>query len=649
MKIANAKNENKNSYGRGKTLGVLIIILSILAFIIYSNTFNSPFVFDDYRSIVLSDSIRDNSIFTKFNAQRYVALLTFAINYKINGLEVKWYHIINVVIHLINALLVFMLVERVLRLMGEASGRLISIITAIVFLAHPIQTQSVTYIVQREASLAALFAITSILFYIAYRESGDKVYSFYILSLICALLAYKTKENTASLPLIIFLLEIILFRKQLSIKKIIVHALPYALLIIVIPLSLIKVSEMDGKLLNNIDEVLAETESISRGVYFYTQQKVLLTYIRLILLPYKQAFDYYFPLSNSLFEFKTFLCFLFNAGLIVGAVLLIKRLPVVSFGVMWFYIFLIIESTFFPIRDVIWEHRIYLPSVGFILSVIYILYLINEKTRIKLFLPICIVIILIFSYATYERNKVWKDDLTLFKDSVEKHPQKARNHFSLGSAYMRRGMNDEAIKELQEALRLDDNMVGARVNLAICYLARRELERARQEFIKVLKQRPGYPLASYKLALIYMEKGEIDAAFDTLIEAKKVAPMYTKVNALLADIYCKRGDFNKAIELFSLAEKVGLYVSELYYNFGLCLMKNSKINESRRYLLKSVELDPNNLIAYYAIALGYEGEGNYVQAMNYLRLFLEKSTGQTSYTIDARWRLRMLEAKVNRR
>ncbi|OGF59995.1 MAG: hypothetical protein A2Y62_18390 [Candidatus Fischerbacteria bacterium RBG_13_37_8] len=637
--------ENKiNSLLTSKySLLFIAVILCITAFIIYSNSFQCAFVFDDYRSIVLNNSLKDNSIFTQFNIQRYVALVTFALNYKINGLNVTGYHIINLLIHFANGLLVYILIKTLLRLhvhsLPDTSMHVIPLIVALLFLVHPVQTQAVTYIVQREASLATLFVLASILLYISYRVTAAKHYHLFTLSLLFCLLAYKTKENTASLPFVIFLIEIIFFPQKANLKKKLLLVAPYVLLIIVIPLSLINVNTSAGDLFEDLNVVLQETETIDRSVYFFTQQRVIMTYIKLLLFPSHQAFDYYFPLSFSLFEIKTFLSFLFIVALIIFSLAGLKKFPLVSFGILWFFIFLTVESSFFPIRDVIWEHRMYLPSIGFIFIITCLL----SKLKWKLFIPLSLVIIIALGTATYSRNKVWKDELTLFKDSTAKYPQKARNHFSLGSAYMRKKMYKEAIRTLQHAIELDPTIVGARVNLSICYWETRQIEKARIELLIVLQQRPAYPLASYKLASIYMSRGDIDKAFDILIKAKKFSPSHARVNALLADIYCQQDDLGQAFYLFKEAETAGLASADSYYNFAVCLLKKGKIAESRVYLLKSAELNPGDAVINYAIALGYEQERNFAQAVHYYRLFLKKSSTQTPQTIDAQQRLRRLE------
>lgn len=183
---------------------IVLLILIFTGLLIYSNTFHSPFAFDDYRNITENDDVTNNAIAGKPNHQRWIGFVTFAANYHYGKMNTFGYHVVNISIHIINAFLVYLIIQKILLILQSSSAimyrREIPLIVSLLFLVHPIQTQAVNYIVQRITALAALFALLSILYYLKFRSGKTKDYGSLLLSLLACLLAYKTKENTATLP-----------------------------------------------------------------------------------------------------------------------------------------------------------------------------------------------------------------------------------------------------------------------------------------------------------------------------------------------------------------------------------------------------------------------------------------------------------------
>ncbi len=330
-----------------KIKAITLIGIILITFLIYGNSMHAPFAFDDPETIINNKDLKTNSIYSQFNKPRYIGYITFALNYHFNKSQPYGYHIVNVSIHSLNGILAFLLISYLLNITKpnffKSNNYLISLITALLFVMHPIQTQAVTYISQRFASLATFFIFLSIYFYILYRkENKNLAIFFYILSLIFALSAYKTKENTASLPLILLVLEWLVFKSSTSIKKIFA-IIPYFLLISVIIISFLHTSKTSGSIIQDVISKSVETTNITRSIYLMTQFRVITTYIRLLLIPINQSVDYLYPLSQSFFEFKTFISFLFLLSLLIIAVIIRKKHVTISVGILWFFIFLSIE------------------------------------------------------------------------------------------------------------------------------------------------------------------------------------------------------------------------------------------------------------------------------------------------------------------
>jgi tetratricopeptide (TPR) repeat protein len=524
-----------------------IILFGLLA---YSNTLNVPFVFDDRQNIAENPAIKDFGYFLepsklknhpKYNLfkSRYVGYLTFALNYRLHALEVISYHLVNVSIHLLNALLIYLIVVILFRSpflekssIKDLSGQA-ALLSALLFVSHPVQTQAVTYIVQRFASLATMFCLLSIITYIKARFPSRRWYVWYALCLASAVLAMKTKEIAIALPIIIVLLEF-LFLKG-AIKKRVLYFLPLILAILIVPLSFIDIEEPLADVMKDIGETTRVHTEMQRAHYHFTQLRVIMTYVRLLFLPVGQNLDYDYPIYSSFTDPQVLLSLLALSGLLIIGVyfLCVSRrgepaLRVVSFGMFWFFLALLPESGLITIVDVIFEHRIYFPSIGAAIAVsagvlILLKKLGIEKHRVML-LPLLIVIPLALAYATHARNAVWKSPVSLWNDVVKKSPGKARGHSNLGEAYFKAGLMDEAIehylvavnlgpdisaiRSFEEVKEIDPNFAKAYNNLGLAYLSKGLNDEAIKNFKVALKIRPDYDKARINLEISYRKKRE---------------------------------------------------------------------------------------------------------------------------------------------
>ncbi len=339
----------------------LIILAGI---IVYSNSFHVPFIFDDEYSIRDNRVVHDigNFIFSskgyENNPRRFIGFLTFALNYRLGGLDVTGYHVVNLAIHLACALLVYGLVVLTFRtpLMNPQSSslspqslplspqssvlrnsNLIAFFSAALFVVHPIQTEAVTYIVQRLASLAALFYVASLYFYVRFRliaegrgpasggaKGNFRYLFFYSISIISAVLAMKTKEIAFTLPFIIVIYELVFFGRGNLIKRTL-WALPLLATVVIIPLSMLNVGQQLGKVLSDVNQVTAAGTSMTRWQYLITEFTVIVTYVRLLFFPAGQNLDYDYPVYRSFFYPQVMLSLLFLVTLFgLGIYLVLK-------------------------------------------------------------------------------------------------------------------------------------------------------------------------------------------------------------------------------------------------------------------------------------------------------------------------------------
>jgi len=567
---------------------ISLIILVVL--IAYSNTYHCSFHFDDKLSIVENPVIKNLSNFNPIinhkiiKNTRYIGLLSFAINYKINGLNVTGYHIVNNLIHIINAIMVYLLVLLFFKIPLINNSKLtnekelIALFTSLVFASHPIQTQAVTYIAQRYASLAALFYLLTVFLYLKARtmmESKSKGASFfYLLSILTAVLAMKTKEISFTLPFIIAILDFILFRNT-SLKKRSILLLPLMLTALIIPLSLLNIDKPIGEVLSDVSEKTKVQTSISRFEYFFTELRVIVTYIRLLFLPIGQNLDYDYPIYRTFFAPSVFLSFLLLAGLFTMALYLSITAPkrdgaflLTGIGILWFFVTLSVESSFIPIVDVIFEHRVYLPSFGAFLALVTLVFLLLKKFSIKkkIIVSIWIVVILSLSGITLARNRVWKNEITLWTDVVKKSPNKARGYNGLGFALKERGEIDSAIVYFKKAIQLEPAYARARNNLANAYFEKGLTQKAIKEFENLLKLYKNYAEAYYNLGVIYERLGNQKLAENLYRTALNYKPSYPEAHNNLGLLLKRQGRYNEAIKHLYSAVTLKPEFADAHYN-----------------------------------------------------------------------------------
>ena len=280
------------------------------------------------------------------------------------------------------------------------------------------------------------------------------------------------------------------------------------------------------------DSAMAATRlqtNMTRFEYLFTQFRVIITYIRLIFIPVSQNLDYDYPIYHSMFDPEVFLSFIsllilcFTVTYSFWRYRITQPLTrVVFFGTAWFFTTLSIESSVIPIIDVIFEHRMYLPSVGLFLVISTLLLMImagqrNKWVNLTIFC-LASTIVLIFTGLTYSRNNVWNDRVTLWQDVVNKSPEKARGYNYLGIAHYEKKNLDSAIKFYKKAVSLNPSYTNAYSNLGIAYFENGQIDESIKEFRNAIKLNPLHADAHFNLGLAYGEKGLMKQA---IIEMRK--------------------------------------------------------------------------------------------------------------------------------
>ena len=634
------------------------MIITIIS-IVYSNTLEAPFVLDDKFVIVENPIVKDlgymvNPSEAKVHKgrfeyeifrRRYIGYLTFAINYWFHKLDVTGYHLVNIAIHIINSLIVYWLVILTFKTpflnSSVLGGRIneIAFFASLFFACHPLQTQAVTYIWQRVTSLSTTFYCLALVFYILWRLTSKKPSSFatqmpilfYFGSVISAVLAMKTKEIAFTLPVVIFLYELMFFEEK--IKKRILYITPLLLTMLIIPISLLETEKLKGDLMGNIGEVTREDHNISRMDYLLTQFTVIATYIRLIFFPINQNLDYDFPIYNTFLTPEVFLSFLLLFSIFGLGIYMFLRsrarnitYRIIAFGIFWFFITLSVESSFIPLVDVIWEHRVYLPSTGFFIALtIGIFLILNKFGHRKLHrigVAIIVTVIIMFSVLTYSRNNIWSSEIALWQDNVEKSPQKARPHNNLGNVLYNQGRTEEAKEHYLHALRINPDSEKAHYNLGNVLSNQGRTEEAKEHYLQALRINPESEKTHLNLGNILYNQGRTEEANEHYLQALRINPESEKAHNNLGNVLSNQGRTEDAIKLYLQALRINPDFEEAHINLGNVLNKQGRTKEAKEHFLHALRINPesaevhNNLgIVLYKQGRSEEAIEHYLQAL----------------------------------
>lgn len=578
-------------------LGASAILLAAL--LAYANSFGCELVFDDWSSIRDNPHIRDLGNYAPGGAgyrsqpNRWVGYVSFALNYAVGGLDVSGYHVVNLVIHAVNALLLYALVvltfrtERLARSTLADASPAIALAAALLFATHPLQSQAVTYVAQRFASLATLFYVATLVLYARWRLAGDarpawRRFLGYPPVLVAAVLAMRTKETAFTLPAAVAAWELMFLEG--SARRRLLHLVPVAATALLVPLSFVGAGSTIAEVLSSAQEVTRVQRVVSQGDYLTTQLAVIVTYLRLLVLPVGQNLDHDYPLYTSLLEPRVLGSVVVIGGLVLLAAYLHRRTSaraarpldpaarLVSFGIVWFFLGLSVESSVIPIVDLMYEHRVYLSSVGFFVAVATggaLLARRHAPSPGRVVSSLAAALSVVLAIATLQRNRVWASPLTLWSDAVEKSPNKTRPHSNLGLALVAAGRQAEALPHFQAVVRINPNHVSGYNNLAVLLSDMGRSDEA-VHWLEVARDlKPDHAETYYNLGRVWLEQGRVAEAAEPLRKAIALDPEYVHAYANLGGALNQLGRPAETVRLLEGKDTLLRDSVEARFNLGV--------------------------------------------------------------------------------
>lgn len=583
---------------------LIITLLPLLIFTIYSNSLRSPLILDDIHTITnnqynrltqLTPEALYNAGFSGTNVSRPIAKISFALDYYFNnGINLISLHITNICIHIINSILLYYFLlltfkTPAIRNQYIKTGNRISLFTAFLWAVHPLHTQSVVYIVQRMNSLAVLFYLLSFVCFITARLNDKKTTVILLssASIFFGVLAFGTKEIAVTLPMFILLYEFFFFqdldRFWLKQKKLVLLTCSGAAVVLFLYKFGINFWETIPASYASRDFTLVER--------LLTEPRVILLYLNLLLLPLpsKLTLEHDFPLSHSLLTPVTTLpAILFIFLLATLAVLITKKERLLAFAIFWFIGNLFLESSFIPL-EIVFEHRTYLPSMMVNLGMVIILV---RLVPYRTFFPFMILLISLLAWGTYERNKTWASELSILTDCVEKAPNKARPQYNLGIVYSEKGLPHKAIAHYEQALRINPHSASINTNLGIELYQLGFIDKAISHYRRALVIEPHFPMAHLHLGIALAKKDYTPEALQHLEMCMKNPDLPPTSYAKIGELYLSLQKPKLALNAYKKTLENGLITPSILNNIGVAYIMLGENKNAEKYFKQSVKMNP---------------------------------------------------------
>jgi len=555
--------------------------LILIVAVIYYPSLKVPFLLDDYGKITRNPDIKSlNNIPSRLiyphetpprkhrnDPSRPLTYLTLTVDYHFNQLNPSGYHITNILIHGTVVLLVFVLASFIFSLF-EIRNIGPPFFTSLLFAVHPINVNVVTYVIGRAASLATVFYLLALIFYIHYRRGTN----WGILgSIICYVLALSSNQLAITLPAIVFLADFCLFSNG-SLNQLKKNWKHHGVYWLVFGIYLGMRISYFGKL----GDVEASLIIVTQKEYFLTQLVAIWKYIGFLFAPAGLSFEHLFGPFKTIANLKVCLAlisYLILFGTLFAGFKKDKKIgSFLIFGILWFLITISPTSSFFPTTASLAENRVYLPSIGLYLIIFYSLQLLIQKYKsgrffLIMFWSISIMGATYLSSSTYNRNKMYQSPSQIWIDVSKKYPAHYRAHQNLSTEYFRQGNFKGMVEEAKKAVALNEEALDVRSNLAMGYYNLRLYKKAIITYQIILEKNPDYATAHANIGLAYEQLNNREAAIKAYQNAIRLNPMLIEPLNNLGNIYVETGRLHEAKIMYEAALRIDPHNATILKNY----------------------------------------------------------------------------------
>ena len=610
-------------------------LLVVVCAVVYINSFDGKFFLDDARSILESHRIRDLSKLSHVMVgARPLVNLTFAVNYAVGEFQVAGYHAVNLLIHILAGLTLFALMYRLtqtemLRGRFGRAGPGLAMVVAAIWLVHPLQTQSVTYIVQRAESMMGLFYLLT-LYCVVRGATSDRGMGWYGCAVVAAALGMGSKSVAVTIPVVAFLMDAALLSGSFraSVKR--RWGLYVGLVCAVV--GVLAVTGMMRALL----APRATTAAVGFGVqgtpwytYAATQPGVILHYLRLAFVPYPQCLDYVWPDPQSGVEVAwPALVLLVLAGATIWAWTKHRWLGFVG---AFFFVVLGPTSSIVPIADRMFEHRMYLPLASVIIVVVAAGYwltcrIVQPASRAAVVWWAAGLVVVALGARTIARNSDYHDEVRMWTSILELRPNNARAALAIGTSLYDRGDLAGAEARCRQAIALNERYARAYFTLGRVLVADKlRLGEATEAFAKAVALRPTNAKYHYNYGVVLSEVGRVEEAEAQIRDAIKRAPRYLNAHTKLGLMLKEQGRDDEAKEAFQAA--LALNPNHPLARSGLAELTGETVDlpDDIDALRRMLHTNPDDFFVRFKLAQQLASAGQADEAISHYRQVVRDS------------------------
>lgn len=582
---------------KSNTIAVFLLLALAIA-LVYANSLNARFVYDDYAFVYNNDAIRSFRPLSKFlfspeafsqpvsyHVYRPLASFTFAVNYALNRLEPSGYHFVNLLFHALNAFLLFFLLKQI------GFQPIPSFAGGLIFAIHPVHTEAVTWISGRGNVLFMFFFLLAYLLYVR-ADSDTGTRRVYLLGGALAAYALSLLSKEMALPLpALFLGHDLYFHREWNSRKWLRRLwlyVPFAALAIAYVL-------LRAHVLGRIGQVTYHGGSAYAT--FLAMLRAVVIYARLLLVPVGLSLSRHFQASHSIFDAAVFpsLC-LIIMGILAG-IISFRYAPRFSFALYWFGVALLPVSNIIPVNAIVADRFLYGPSVGFCILVALLVEHIGGTKHSQRLLANAALFAMVFCFMTLTigRNNDWKKPVLLWSKTAKSSPTSFVAFNNLGFEYMKLGQMPEAIDAFNEALKVKSDSTEALINLARCYAQLGRVDEAIQHYNAALGHLDKAAKAAdarYELGALLERRGSIEAAIAQYEAAVKENPTLLNAQRRLASLYSTR-DVKRAIQHYSAILSSAPEDVDACYRLGVLYYNQGNLSSAAEILRRCLSIDPN--------------------------------------------------------
>ena len=564
----------------------ILIVAGILA---YHNSFFGPFIFDDDHAIV--QNIRIQKFWPVWGVlagtTRPVVDFTLAVNHALGGLNVVGYHVVNLLIHLAAGLALYGIVRRTL-LLGSLQARYagqeawIGLAVALLWQLHPLQTQSVDYVIQRGESLMGLFYLCT-LYCVIRGADAARGWGWYAAAA-CAL-GMGSKAVMVTAPLMVLLYDRIFlagsfmeaFRRRWGLYAGLAATWGFLALLLAVAPNLAERGAGFGM------------QGMTTLEYASTQPGVITHYLRLVFWPEPLVMDYGWPVART--GTAIFLPLVPVLALLALMLWGLVRTPKMGFLGAWFFLTLAPTSSFLPLADPAFEYRMYLPLAAWcVLAVLFV-----WKLPVKPYLPLAVVAAaaIALGWTTMQRNEDYRSEEGIWRDAAAKRPENARAHNNLGNALYKQRNLTGAMEEYVQALRLKPYYGDALYNFGVSLADMGKFEEAETYYRLALKAKPGHVDAHNNLGIALTRQNRFTEASEEITEALRLKPAYPAAHNNMGSLLARQGKSKEAIPWFQEALRLDPDFPMAHFNLGVAYADNGNLDGAFAEYERALQLKPD--------------------------------------------------------